>query len=83
VKGQRLVIHIRAGLYREDVEVGINKVLLIGDGVGKTVISGNRSKAGGLESDNTPVLCKFPCSDDTPVFFRYIQTRTVPASISS
>ncbi|KAG2579142.1 pectinesterase-like [Panicum virgatum] len=45
----RFVIYVRKGVYREAVEVGKKKwnLMLVGDGMGATVISGNRSYVDG------------------------------------
>ena len=58
VRGRSYVIYINRGIYHEDVVVKKNKIVLIGDGINKTVITGNRSKAGGLASYDTAVVCK-------------------------
>ena len=45
----RFVIYVKKGVYREAVEVGKKKwnLMLVGDGMGATVISGNRSYVDG------------------------------------
>ncbi|KAM0887022.1 hypothetical protein ACQ4PT_029314 [Festuca glaucescens] len=45
----RHVIHIKAGIYREYVVIGkdICNLTLVGDGIDRTIISGNRSVVGG------------------------------------
>jgi pectinesterase inhibitor-like protein len=42
---RRIIIYIKAGIYRENVKVGRKKtnIMFVGDGVGKTVITGCRS----------------------------------------
>ncbi|PIA49942.1 hypothetical protein AQUCO_01300581v1 [Aquilegia coerulea] len=44
-KTGRLEIHIKAGIYNEIVRIGkhLSNVRLIGEGIGKTIITGNRS----------------------------------------
>lgn len=47
--GRRFVIHVKRGVYRENIEVGINNnnIMLIGDGLRSTIITSGRSvKAG-------------------------------------
>ncbi|CAH9088766.1 unnamed protein product [Cuscuta europaea] len=45
VSDRRYVIHVKKGVYRENVEIGKKKwnIMMIGDGKGNTIISGNRS----------------------------------------
>ncbi|PAN05325.1 hypothetical protein PAHAL_1G131400 [Panicum hallii] len=46
---RRTVIHVKAGVYRENVKVGMKKtnLVFVGDGKGVTVVTGNRSVADG------------------------------------
>ncbi|KAL8142202.1 hypothetical protein V2J09_015234 [Rumex salicifolius] len=44
----RTVIYVKAGVYKEYVSISINNVMLTGDGIGKTVITGSKSVAGGF-----------------------------------
>ncbi|KAM6598460.1 hypothetical protein CsatA_018069 [Cannabis sativa] len=43
--GTRFVIHVKTGIYRENIEVGIsnNNIMLMGDGLRKTIITSSRS----------------------------------------
>ena len=45
----RYVIYVKAGTYRENVEIGkdVRNVMLLGDGIGRTIITGSRSVDGG------------------------------------
>ncbi|KAM7258464.1 hypothetical protein ACFE04_014205 [Oxalis oulophora] len=53
----RFVVWIKAGIYEEYVYVKENNVLLSGDGIGKTIITGNKSKVeGGFEIDRSATL---------------------------
>lgn len=45
--GGRFVIYVKAGVYSENVEIKAKNVMLVGDGIGKTVITGSRSVGGG------------------------------------
>ncbi|GMP81530.1 hypothetical protein CsSME_00036208 [Camellia sinensis var. sinensis] len=52
---RRYYIKIKEGFYRENIFVGKQKTNLafVGDGMNKTVISGNKSKGGGFETYDT------------------------------
>ncbi|KAL3516977.1 hypothetical protein ACH5RR_023879 [Cinchona calisaya] len=45
----RYVIHVKAGTYKENVEIGtkLKNIMLVGDGIGKTIITGSKSVGGG------------------------------------
>ncbi|KAL5728193.1 pectinesterase [Ranunculus cassubicifolius] len=45
----RFVIYVKAGVYNENVEAGnkVKNVMLLGDGIGKTVLTGSKSVGGG------------------------------------
>ncbi|GAB2245318.1 hypothetical protein Droror1_Dr00000811 [Drosera rotundifolia] len=43
----RFVIHVKAGTYKEQVNVGSKNIMLLGDGIGKTIITGSKSVDGG------------------------------------
>ncbi|KAF9668813.1 hypothetical protein SADUNF_Sadunf14G0042300 [Salix dunnii] len=45
----RYVIYVKAGTYTENVEVGKNvkNVMFVGDGIGKTIVTGSKSVGGG------------------------------------
>ncbi|KAI5673736.1 hypothetical protein M9H77_14100 [Catharanthus roseus] len=45
----RFVIYIKAGTYNENVEIGtkLKNIMLLGDGIGKTIITGSKSVGGG------------------------------------
>ena len=58
VRGKSFVIYIKRGIYHEDVVIRKNNIVFIGDGINETVITGNRSKGGGLASYDTAVVCK-------------------------
>ncbi|KAL3812803.1 hypothetical protein ACJIZ3_014071 [Penstemon smallii] len=46
------VIHVKKGVYKEYVEIGTEKsnIMLIGDGIDATVVSGNRNRVDGWET---------------------------------
>ncbi|KAG5533705.1 hypothetical protein RHGRI_027777 [Rhododendron griersonianum] len=45
----RYVIHVKRGVYTENIEIGINmkNIMLVGDGLKNTIITGSRSVGGG------------------------------------
>ncbi|GMP42907.1 hypothetical protein CsSME_00012487 [Camellia sinensis var. sinensis] len=43
----RFVIYVKAGVYHENVQIKVKNVMLIGDGIGKTIITGSKSVGGG------------------------------------
>ncbi|XP_057806049.1 pectinesterase-like [Salvia miltiorrhiza] len=53
-----IVIHIKAGVYNENVDIpkGLNKIVFIGDGPNATRITGKRSVAAGVQTYYTPTL---------------------------
>ncbi|KAJ9556499.1 hypothetical protein OSB04_011113 [Centaurea solstitialis] len=45
----RYVIYVKAGTYSENIEIGtkVKNIMLVGDGIGKTIITGSKSVGGG------------------------------------
>ncbi|XP_027336253.1 pectinesterase 2-like [Abrus precatorius] len=43
----RYVIYVKAGVYNEQVEIKATNIMLVGDGIGKTIITGSKSVGGG------------------------------------
>ncbi|XP_057981303.1 pectinesterase-like [Malania oleifera] len=54
----RFVILVKEGTYDEKVEIGnnLNNVMLVGDGIGKTIITGSRSVQGGYTTFNSSTV---------------------------
>lgn len=52
----KYVVHVLAGVYDETVNITRRNVMLIGDGVGATVITGNKSNATGVHMDMTATV---------------------------
>ncbi|CAK9161076.1 unnamed protein product [Ilex paraguariensis] len=52
---RRFVIHIKSGVYHEYIEVTIQmkNIMLVGDGLSNTIISGSRSHGGGYSTFNS------------------------------
>lgn len=62
------VIHVAAGVYEENVVVPKNKryVMMIGDGIGQSVITGNRSVVDGWTTFNSATFGEFPVFATVP-----------------
>ncbi|KAF7844826.1 pectinesterase 2-like [Senna tora] len=43
----RYVIYVKTGIYNEQVEIKAKNIMLVGDGIGKTIITGSKSVGGG------------------------------------
>ncbi|XP_010058471.2 pectinesterase 2 [Eucalyptus grandis] len=54
----RFIIYIKAGTYEENVEVGskLENIAFVGDGIGKTIITGSKSNAGGFTTFNSATV---------------------------
>ncbi|KAK9068258.1 hypothetical protein SSX86_012369 [Deinandra increscens subsp. villosa] len=48
--GGRYVIYVKAGTYNENVQIKSSNIMLVGDGIGKTIITGSKSVGGGSTS---------------------------------
>lgn len=62
-RANRFVIHIKAGVYKETVRIPFEKkkIVFVGDGVGKTVITGSLDAGQpGISTYNTATVGKFP-----------------------
>lgn len=56
----RYVIHIKAGTYKENIEIGtkLKNIMLLGDGIGKTIITGSKSVGGGATTFKSATVGK-------------------------
>lgn len=54
----RYIIYIKAGMYNENVGVGTNlvNIMFVGDGIGKTIITGSKSVGGGSTTFNSATV---------------------------
>uniref|UniRef100_A0A7N0T0D1 Pectinesterase n=1 Tax=Kalanchoe fedtschenkoi TaxID=63787 RepID=A0A7N0T0D1_KALFE len=52
----RFVIHVKAGVYTENVQIKKKNIMLLGDGIGKTIITGSRSVGGGSTTFNSATV---------------------------
>ena len=57
---RRYVIHIKAGVYRENVEVSKKKknIMFMGDGRTRTITTGNRNVVDGSTTFHSATVCK-------------------------
>ncbi|GAB2249943.1 hypothetical protein Droror1_Dr00013302 [Drosera rotundifolia] len=44
---RRFIIYVKSGVYDENVSTQLNNIMLVGDGIGSTIITGSRSVVGG------------------------------------
>ncbi|XP_041012130.1 pectinesterase-like [Juglans microcarpa x Juglans regia] len=44
---RRVIIHVKAGIYKESVEIKNSNIMIIGDGIGATIVTGNGNVQGG------------------------------------
>lgn len=54
----RYVIHVKTGVYNEQVEIKANNIMLVGDGIGKTIITGSKSVGGGTTTFRSATVGK-------------------------
>ncbi|KAJ1413600.1 Pectinesterase, catalytic [Sesbania bispinosa] len=52
----RYVIYMRAGIYNEQVEIKAKNIMLVGDGIGKTIITGSKSVGGGTTTFHSATI---------------------------
>ncbi|KAL9665245.1 hypothetical protein QQ045_020659 [Rhodiola kirilowii] len=52
----RFVIHVKAGVYNENVQIKNKNIMLLGDGIGKTIITGSKSVGGGSTTFNSATV---------------------------
>ncbi|KAG0458864.1 hypothetical protein HPP92_021992 [Vanilla planifolia] len=58
---RRIVIHVKTGVYTENLQIvsSLNDLTIKGDGKGKTIISGSRSVAAGFTTFSSPTVSVF------------------------
>lgn len=54
----RYIIYIKAGTYAENIEVasGLKNIMFVGDGIGKTIVTGSKSVGGGSTTFNSATV---------------------------
>lgn len=55
----RFVIYVKAGTYKENVEIRLFNITLVGDGIGKTIITGSKSVRGGSTTFASATIGEF------------------------
>ncbi|KVH91211.1 Pectinesterase, active site-containing protein [Cynara cardunculus var. scolymus] len=71
--GGRYVIYVKAGTYNEYVQIGsgLKNLMIIGDGIGKTIITGSKSVGGGSTSFNSATFAvALRSGSDLSVFYQ-------------
>lgn len=58
---KRFVIHVKAGVYSENVEVtkSMKNLMIVGDGIGKTIVTGKKNVVDGSTTFGSATLSKF------------------------
>ncbi|KAL3570241.1 hypothetical protein D5086_027490 [Populus alba] len=58
---RRFVIRIKSGVYRENLDIGkkLKNIMLVGDGLRNTIITGSRSVGGGFTTFNSATVVDF------------------------
>ena len=54
----RYVIYVKAGIYNEQVQIKAKNIMLVGDGIGKTIITGSQSVGGGTTTFRSATVGK-------------------------
>lgn len=74
----RYVIQVKAGVYKENIEIGskLKNIMLLVDGIGKTIITGSRSVDGGSTTFKSATLGK-PKNDFVKVFLKKNHLRQI------
>lgn len=57
--GSWFVIYVKAGTYEKNVEINLHNITLVGDGIGKTIITGSRSVRGGYTTFASATVGEF------------------------
>jgi len=55
----RYVIYVKSGVYNEQVEIKSKNIMLVGDGIGKTIITGSKSVGGGSTTFRSATVGKY------------------------
>ncbi|XP_062091601.1 pectinesterase 2-like [Humulus lupulus] len=55
-KSGRFVIYVKSGTYNENIEIKGKNIMLVGDGIGKTIVTGSKSVGGGSTTFNSATV---------------------------
>lgn len=55
----RFVIYVKAGVYNEKIEIKAKNIMIVGDGIGKTILTGSKSVGGGSTTFASATLGMF------------------------
>ena len=60
IRSQRVIIYVKSGVYNENVEIERNmkNVMLVGDGMDKTIVTSNRNVPDGFTTFNSATFGK-------------------------
>lgn len=74
---ERFVIYVKRGVYRENLEIGnkLKNIMLVGDGMKYTIITGSRSVGGGSTTFNSATVGKFLLSSTSPTCVQLLHVK--------
>ncbi|KZV50001.1 pectinesterase 2-like [Dorcoceras hygrometricum] len=52
----RFIIHVKRGVYSENLDIKLKNIMLVGDGIKNTIITGSRSVGGGTTTFNSATV---------------------------
>lgn len=55
----RFLIHVRGGIYKEYIEVKMDNIMFIGDGINATIVTGNRNYVDGTATVGSATFGEF------------------------
>lgn len=76
-RSERVVIYVKAGIYKENVEIGmqLKNVMVVGDGADKTIVTGNRNVPDGATTYSSATFGEFLKRQQTYIYIYYIQIK--------
>lgn len=59
-RAQRVVVYVKSGVYKERVDIGrhLNNIMFVGDGIDKTIVTGNSNVQDGSTTLNSATFGK-------------------------
>lgn len=72
--GGRKIVHVKAGVYYENVEISRNlkDLMFVGDGMDKTIVSGHKSVVGGSTTLSSATFGTLKCSNYLHIYFFFL-----------